>query len=140
MKSKVKKCCKWTLFTVFMFAVVGSVLASVLGHLGGHRRYHQGGGQGSWAMQGANLHHHFQHGQFHLIGLIFAILLWGIVISLIIKFIRRRKAKCRASRASIGTPVINSWSQPTPSPNADFLDQWERNLKNIKEVGKNGDL
>lgn len=135
MKSKARKCFKWILFTVFTLVVLGCFI----GHLGDHRRFHEVGERGSWAIQGANLHHHLQHGQFHLIGIIVLILLWGIIIALVLKFIRRRKAKHRVSPPIVDITLASGWSQLT-SPNADFLDQWERNLKNLQEGEKNGDL
>jgi hypothetical protein len=138
MKAKVKKCFKWTLFILFIFVVLGSIL----GRLGGHRRFQRGGGQGPWAgmpIPQANLHHHFQHGNFHVIGFILAILLWGIIISVVLKFIRRRKANCRTARAIREASLVNGLHQ-SASPNAEILDQWERNLKHSKEDVKNGDL
>jgi hypothetical protein len=140
---KIKKCFKWTLISVGLLAVFAWIMSD------GEKdeRYRQAGGMnrglqgGNWAMQPSDLHH-MHHGGFHAIGFLLSIFLWGIVIIAVVSFIRKRVAKRRSSLSNSEPVLINQYTEvrPTTSANGEFLDEWEKNLTNLKEDNKHGNL
>ncbi|HJV47378.1 MAG TPA: hypothetical protein VJ824_16800 [Bacillota bacterium] len=128
MKSKVRKCLKWTIISVFLFVVVGLMV----GRGGGHR-YHAGGMRGETFMPHGNLHHSFAHAGYHGVSFILSLLLWGIALVVLFVIIQKRRAKRHmASSLSVEAHLAEGWNV-TSTAHGDFLDQWEKNLNKTQE-------
>jgi hypothetical protein len=140
LKLKLKKCFKWTFLTAGLLALVAWAISG-----GEHdERFRQTGNikhgfqGGNWPIQPSNLHQHFYHGGFHLGGFLLSIFLCGAAIIAVASFIRKRKNKCQ--KVQTGLVQYYSPMEQTNSTNGEFLDQWEKNLTNLKEENKNGNL